>query len=85
MKIVDAYINDYAEFRNKTLTAIVDNAPSTLYPCDIQLHTAKKGSLGVELNNSAVINTSGDVVNYDSDKIANKLLYNYLKKASSDL
>ncbi len=68
----DGIINNYAEFRNKSKTAVVSNNDlSRVDYADIQLYTAKTGSFSLILDDTINMRTNAPVVYNNPDMLAN--------------
>ena len=79
LTIHDAYINNYAEFRNGNRDAdsnrhlaVVDNDYRRLVPSsNVQLYTQQTGSFGLSMDDKIKFHTMAPVVHYDWDKLVN--------------
>ena len=71
LSVQDGYINNYAEFRNKTKLAVVDNDYRRTVDSDMQLFTAKTGSFSMGLSNSTIMNTTAPVVDFNPYRLVN--------------
>ena len=72
LAINDGIINNYAEFRNRSKTAVVSNNNLDLVDyADIQLYTAKTGSFSLLLDDTINMRTNAPVVYNNPDMLAN--------------
>ena len=72
LAINDGIIKNYAEFRNKSKTAVVSNNDlSRVDYADIQLYTAKTGSFSLILDDTINMRTNAPVVYNNPDMLAN--------------
>ena len=72
LAINDGIIKNYAEFRNKSKTAVVSNNDLTRVDyADIQLYTAKTGSFSLLLDDTINMRTNAPVVYNNPDMLAN--------------
>ncbi len=71
LTVEDGYINNYAEFRNGSKLAVVDNDFRRIVPSDMQLYTQKTGSFSMKLSDSTVMHTSAPVVDFDPYHLVN--------------
>lgn len=71
LSVQDGYINNYAEFRNKTKLAVVDNDYRRIVDSDMQLYTQKTGSFSMGLSNSTVMQTVAPVVDFNPYHLVN--------------
>lgn len=72
LAINDGIIKNYAEFRNKSKTAVVSNNDlSRVDYADIQLYTAKTGSFSLLLDDTINMRTNAPVVYNNPDMLAN--------------
>ena len=70
--INDGIINNYAEFRNTSKLAVVNNDnPRLVDNADIQLYTAKTGSFALLLDDTINMRTNAPVVYNNPDMLAN--------------
>lgn len=72
MNINEGYVEHFAEFKNSTKLAIIDNDNKKIYDnADIQLYTAKTGSFNLFMNKSIDINTTAGTVNRKPNILVN--------------
>lgn len=72
LAINDGIIKNYAEFRNRSKTAVVSNNDlSRVDYADIQLYTAKTGSFSLLLDDTINMRTNAPVVYNNPDMLAN--------------
>ena len=71
LSMQDGFINNYAEFRNKTKLAVVDNDYRRIVDSDMQLFTIKTGSFSMGLSNSTVMKTVAPVVDFNPYHLVN--------------
>ena len=86
--IVNGYITNYGEFRNKDKVGIVDNDYRRLLvgPSDIQLYTAKTGSFGLSFDKTINMKTTAPTVYNDPHKLVNGYHseWNFLNKGQKE-
>lgn len=71
LSVEDGFINNYAEFRNKTKLAVVDNDYRRTVNSDVQLFTRKTGSFSLGMSNSTILRTVAPVVDFDPYRLVN--------------
>ena len=69
--VEDGYINNYAEFRNKSKLAVVDNDFRRIVDSDMQLYTQKTGSFAMRMSNSTIMHTTAPVVDFNPYHLVN--------------
>ena len=71
LSVEDGFINNYAEFRNKTKLAVVDNDYRRTVNSDVQLFTRKTGSFSLGMSNSTILRTVAPVVDFNPYHLVN--------------
>ncbi|MCR5266475.1 MAG: hypothetical protein K6E29_07780 [Cyanobacteria bacterium RUI128] len=69
--VEDGVINNYAEFRNASKLAVVDNDYRRTVNSDMQLFTKKTGSFSMDLSNSTIMKTTAPVVDFNPYHLVN--------------
>lgn len=72
LSVNDGVISNYAEFRNQSKLAVVDNDYRRIVHSDMQLFTRKTGSFFIELSNSTIMKTCAPVVDFNPYHLVNE-------------